>query len=275
MTWEYLDFEHSTCSQESDSNRTHSSLGAEPSPIVKSRKNLAEFSLAAWREAKSTELHAGTMCSPFLKDTFKNLTSRLSPQDSPAQRSALRVLGKAFEQRGQDFSLKSLGSPTKSVLRLFSSKTYGQELESLSQKSGLHLKAWDLLFTTGTLRHAISVCLTKEIDGSPLPTLSKTRYGSNVGGAAGRRGNVRHSLSGLWKLGKLPTLKKRDWRMAGTKSESNRKSPALNYYWKTTTGTNLPVSFCELIWGIPLGTTVLEPWAIPFRLRKSEKPLEY
>jgi hypothetical protein len=65
------------------------------------------------------------------------------------------------------------------------------------------------------------------LQGYLLPTLTGSTYGSNKGGAAGRKGKERLSLQTMAKRGLLPTLKASDADRGDCPSERRRRSPCL------------------------------------------------
>jgi hypothetical protein len=127
-----------------------------------------------------------------------------------------------------------------------------------------------------------------------LPTLTANAYGSNRGGAAGRTGEVRHSLQTMASRGmlptltssdakggaghassaqggmnlrtaiqKLPTLTARDWRSGKVSPKTlNRNSRPLNEVMERSSGGPLNPEWCAHFMGWPVGWTGLEPLAM-------------
>lgn len=85
-----------------------------------------------------------------------------------------------------------------------------------------------------------------------LPTLSASSYGTNQGGAAGRKGKVRRSLETLARQGLLPTLT--------VKVNYNKKglSPRAGDGLQTAIGGKLNPRFLEWFMGFPIDFTLVE-----------------
>ena len=245
--------------------------GCAQSPIVKSTDISKTSFSAECSEEKSKAPQFGMTLSLFEDVSSQELI--LSQEDSHARTSVLRVLASAWVQSERVCSIIWSGLSKKHRRLLCSSKT-SQGLGDIFQWSEIRLKylvmSAEMVFSQPQMLELI----TNERDGSCWPTLTAKQYGFNQGGQNGRRGKKRYSLWALWRIGKLPTLCAREWRPAGLKSELNRNSPSVWAYWKATTGTNMPVSFCEWIWGVPIGATRLEPLVTQYRRSKKEKHSE-
>jgi site-specific DNA-cytosine methylase len=123
------------------------------------------------------------------------------------------------------------------------------------------------------------------LPGGLLPTPSASSYGSNQGGAAGRVGQVRHSLESMARHGTWPTTSARDWkdtmgegRMGhgqlpeavrdrmwpsptrsdgtGGPGRSDRRTGGDNR--RTAVGGRLSPDWTEWLMGMPVGWTDLE-----------------
>lgn len=257
MAWIYL-------AESAESNRPWRH-GCELSPTVNESQALSASYFPGCIEVKSNSHLSGTTLPLFADPCSLQLTSSLA--DFHARTLALRAFEKAWAARGLDFSAISLGLPKKQVPLFFSSKTSEVFLNSF-RLSGLRLKHWGMKFGTDLLQPATSGQDTDESAGLLWPTLvvSRKTYDRQ------RDGSRTYSLPALWKMGKLPILTAREYRSAGHKSDMERKSPSVSSYWKATTGTNIPVSFCEWIMGYSIGATRSEPWATQWFRRKPKRP---
>ena len=110
------------------------------------------------------------------------------------------------------------------------------------------------------LRRAISEHRTSDGDGSLLPTLTASSYGTNRGGSAGRTGKERMSLQTMARRGILPTLTvKGNYNRKGA---SSRSGDGL----ATVLGGVPNPTWCEWFMGFPLRWTELDALGIA-RLR--------
>lgn len=243
--------------------------GCGQSPIVKSTLRPGEFFCPANIEAKST-LHQCGMTFELFEDSWcRELI--LSPQVFPARTSRLPDVAKAWRASKAQFFGKLSDLPLKQKRLLFFSKTSGPVFGNLSRPSEMRLKVLDTSAGTVFFPPPTSELGTSVSDGSCWPTSTASRAGWQCGGPAGRKRPKRYSIESLWKMGRLPTLTAREWRSAGHASDLARKNPSVSTYWKETTGTNMPASFCEWIMGFRIGATAFEPWAIPIRPRSTGK----
>jgi hypothetical protein len=239
--------------------------GSDQLPIVKTiqRNNLC------WYHGCSGEVcpqhRSGTTLELFEEKSYPRSISFL--EDFLARICRLQDFARVWALSDQVFFGKLSDLPKKWRHVLSSWRMSGQESGNSFPPSELRLKHLDFDAEMVSLRLPISARATDDKDGSSLlPTLTASRSGYNQGGGSGRVGKKRYSLEMLWKMGKLPTATAtaREWRCASSKADEKRKSPSLSYYWKATTGTNMPPSFCEWIMGYHIGDTVLEPWAIHY-----------
>ena len=105
--------------------------------------------------------------------------------------------------------------------------------------------------------------LTRENASSFLPTPTATPYGNNQGGAAGRTGQVRHSLESMAKHDLWPTPTASDHKGSGPtnirKDGKDRKKDRLDYAVEQKSGTLNP-NWVEWLMGVPTGWTELDSW---------------
>lgn len=267
MAWIYL--------AEPDSPHKVWHHGSAQSPIVKETKNAFISFSAECLEEKSKVLHCARTLPLFAEEICEvRLTS--SPQDSLARISALPDAGKAWAAAKVSFSGMWSALPKKQRLRLFFSKTCGQEYESTFRLSEVRLRDWAMNAEMECSKRMRSEQDIKELAGSWLPTpTANQRSGFNWGGGSGRKGPKRYSLEALWKMGKIPTLTARLSRSSGVKSGMASHSPSVSDYWKATTGMNMPPSFCEWIMGVHIGATASEPLALAWYRSSQKQHLKY
>jgi hypothetical protein len=117
-------------------------------------------------------------------------------------------------------------------------------------------QAWEskaMLAYRSRLAQRIAALRTYVNGSSLLPTLTKTTYGTNQGGAAGRAGPVRESLQRMAAHRLLPTLCRRDEKGIGPQhTQGGQDLPR-------TVGGHLSPTFCEWFMGFPEGWTSAMP----------------
>ncbi len=237
------------------------------------------------------------------------LTSSAAGSHSHVKTSVLQDLEKAWVESEVDFSSRSCGWPKKSSQSSFSLRTSPQlELGGSSMwPKGLPVPA---MIVDGILYPLRKLArLTKELDGSALPTPTAQSYGTNKGGAAGRKGKARPSLetmakSGLWPtprasanenrqtkptpsqlagkhgmnlataVNMLPTPRASEASRGDSPSERRRKTPGLESVVNMALGTyrgQLNPTWVEWLMGYPIEWTVCADWATPSSQRKPKK----
>jgi hypothetical protein len=285
MAWIY--------SQALEASPSHSPLGCDPSPTVRTTDTLKACWSRVCTPANCIGHPFGTTCAPFGATCCPESISFMAA--SPARTSALRAAesawvasGPAWYERYFAFA-KRLGRPLS-----FWRMCRRLELEGPS-KSGKHWPASGMI-VGGTLfplrpwaRHT-----SASVGGSWLPTPTAHAFGT--GGNGVRKGTQRQVLSletmarhNLWP----PTPKASD-PTRGAKSVNKRGNPSLPAAvfatptardWKSgSTGqaTNsrplseqvggaLNPTWVEWLMGYPSGWTVLEPWAMQLCRRKRAK----
>lgn len=241
--------------------------GSGPLPIVRTTISLKDCCYHACIGERYSKLHSGTTLQLFAEVCSQCVQTSFT-EDSHAPTSALLELAAAWAAGSRRYSGRLSGLRKRFARRLCSSKMYGLVLESLSRRSEIRLRDYPTKSETVISPHPMSVYRINERDGSCLPTLltpCANEGGYNQGGAAGRVGRKRYTLSAMWRKGLIPPPTARDYRHAGYKSDLKRNSPNLPALWKETTGTQCPASFIEWIMGTSFGTSALEPWAIAVR----------
>jgi hypothetical protein len=263
MAWIYL--------AESEQSAKPWRRGSERLPIVKSTHTLEGFFCRDNSEAKLNEHQYGMTLNLFEESCSHKLI--LSAEDFPVRTSHLPEISSVWRASEANFFGKLSGLEKKQKRRLFFSKTSGQEYASTFQPSELRLNQMGTNVETACLVPQIAELTTDELVGSCWPTPTASRGGYNRGGGSGRTGKIRYGLEMAWKLGKLPTLCAREYRSSPNivQPEKGARNRSLSTYWKATTGTNMPASFCEWIMGFQIGATAYEPWAIPTRRRNTVK----
>lgn len=99
------------------------------------------------------------------------------------------------------------------------------------------------------------------------PTPSASNYGTNLGGAAGRKGKVRPSLETMARKNLWPTPLARE----GRKGNANRKHADGSHTLSSAVGGKLNPTWVEWLMGYPSGWTELEGWATQWFLSKRGK----
>lgn len=247
MAWIYL--------QESEESLRPYQAGSGRLPIVKESLVLSASFFPGCIEEKSTKRQSGMTLPLFEDQCFHQLTS--SPEASHARISALRGFAKVWRESALVYSSILSDLPKKRRPQFYSSKML-RECRSSFLLSGLKLRSLAISAGMGLYLPLMSEQDIKERDGSYWPTLvvSRKTYDRQ------KNGSLTLSLWELWKRGKLPTPKASDHkRMSGSPSDLRRVSPSLASYWKATTGTSMPISFCEWIMGYSIRATQSEPWA--------------
>lgn len=266
MAWIYL--------AEPDSPQKVWQHGSGQLPIVSEIQNASISFSHECKEEKLTAPQSGMTFPLFPEECSQKLI--LSPPDSRARISALLGAAKAWQEAKASFSGMYKGLPTKLRRRLFFSKTCGQAYESTSRLSEMRLSLWAMNLGMACSARLRSEQDIKELAGSVLLTLTANqRSGFNWGAGAGRKGPKRYGLEALWKQGRIPTPTARESRSAGITSEMRRNSPSLSGYWKATTGTNMPPSFCEWIMGAHIGATASEPVALEWYRSRIKRRSKY
>lgn len=247
--------------------------GCEQLPTVKKSQVLSASYFPGCIEEKSNKPQSGMTLLLFEDQCFHQLT--LSQEASHARISALQDFAAAWVEKGRVYSSILSGLQKKQRRQFYFSRMLKESAPSL-MLSGLKLRSLAISAGMDLFPQLMSEQDTDENAGSYWPTLTASPNGSNQGGAKGRTGKLRLSLWSLWSRGKLPTPKASDYkRMSGNRSDMNRDSPSLATYWKATTGTTMPVSFCEWIMGYSIGATRSEPWATAWFRSKSKQHSEY
>lgn len=137
----------------------------------------------------------GTTCEHFGVSILM-FQSKLFTGDSPAKIEVLRALARAWLESVPRFSGKLSGSRKQSDPNSFLSKTRAEQKKTFP-------KCYRPLMRLGTKqerarwRRRKLVPITEGTDCLFWPTPTASNYGSNRGGAAGRVGKIRRSISGL------------------------------------------------------------------------------
>lgn len=274
----------------------HSALGSKLSPIVNRTDTPSPFFFREYRKEFCTELRSGMTCKRSAEKCCRQLT--LFSEDSHARISVLQELERVWRESAVVFSSKSSAWSKNAIPALCSSKTSQRFALVDFLKSSTPLQKWGM--TVGGLVYLPQALepRTSVNDGSYLPTPTAQSYGSNQGGAAGRKGKVRYSLDvmakkNLWptptvcgnyqQKGNMiglatavkmwPTPCARDWKDSpGQKNRGKRdESKLAPRVYLTNNGGQLNPQWVEWLMGYPIGWTELNAWAIAWYQPKSGK----
>lgn len=264
MAWIYF--------QESAESRSHSNPGSEQSLIVKETDTLSLSCFQECGQATSTERQYG-MTSQHSKDQCSPELTLFSV-GSPARTSAvLDMMAEAWTASEADYFLKSCD-----LLMRFDRNSFSWKMCQLSLAEDLAASPQKFpssgMIVDGRLYQPLKlVPRTYESAGSCLlPTPTASSCGSNQGGAAGRVGKIRYSLStmaskNLWPE-KFATPQARDFRTGQTKRFTNpKRSKNLN----DQIGGKLNPQFVEWLMNFPQEWTALNASVIPWFQSKRVK----
>lgn len=194
-------------------SQSHSSPGSAPSHTVNETDTLKLCFCREWLLVNSTELQSGMTLHRSTGPCFQQSISSLG--DFPAKTSALRDVAMAWVASEADF------------IRISRDLSKKQSQLSSSLKTSLQSGHADLVVWCGDFPRSGMIVdgqlflpqalerLTKETDGSYLPTPTAKTYGSNKGGAAGRTGKERFSLDSMARRNFWPTPKAADSNPCG------------------------------------------------------------
>lgn len=253
----------STSSLESAESHRPYRRGSEQLPIVKKSQVLNASFFPGCIEEKSSRPQSGMTLPLFEDQCFHRLIS--SPEAFLARTLAVQDFAAAWAASGRAYSSILFALRGKQKRQFYSSRMLKASAPSFTL-SGLKLKSLAISAGMDLFPPATSEQNTDGNDGSFWPThiASRAQWQSQ------KDGSRRLNLPALWRQGKLPTLLARESRSAGHTSDLDRKSPSVSTYWKATTGTNMPISFCEWIMGYSIGATRSEPWATAWYRLKSK-----
>lgn len=195
------------------------------------------------------------------------LTLSTAASRERARTSVAQDLAQAWVESEVNFIGNCIGLSKRYVPNGFSSKT--SRRSALGDFSLLcdHLPHSGMTVAGRLYRPQNLVPRTCASDGSYLPTLAASEPGSNQGGAKGRTGKVRPSLSTMARKNLWPTLCARDWKQEG-QSGQNRNTPSL----PTRVGGQLNPTWTEWFMGYQCGWTELNAWAIAwFRSKRGKR----
>ena len=237
------------------------SHGSAPSRIVSKTDTAKLFLCRGCNQVSLMKRPSGMTCGLCEEVKFTS-PSTWYLEDSRARTSQLQELEQAWQESEADFSSRLSDSSRKLGLLLYSSKTCQRFALADFVKLSEHLPSFGMT-VAGLL------CLplrleprTSGEDGSYLPTVTATAYGTNQGGAAGRTGKVRMSLSMMAKRNLWPTVTRRDAesvkKLTRGKGASKGGTPL-----PLAIGGSLNPTWVEWLMGFPLEWTVCADWAMP------------
>lgn len=233
--------------------------GLDPFPIVRVTDTAKASCCPECGRVTLRTPQSGMMCERCIGKHFRN-ESTLSMEDFLVRISPAPVLEQAWKESEADFSLNSSDALATFDQDSFSWKTCQLSLfEDLSGFSWNSLR-WGMIRAGRLYQPPNLEPVTKEIDGSSLPTPTAKEGGTNK--SKSPNATIRPQLSTLAKT--LPTPVARDYRGAGGK---NRNSPDL----PSTVGGSLNPQFVEEIMGYEIGWTESADWAIQWFQSKREK----
>lgn len=196
MAWIYL--------AELEVSHSHSSLGSEPSPIVKVTDTLRPFYCHECWTSNLIEPQSGMTCG--VCGAAISLPSTSSQVDFHARTSVLRGLVRAWKVSEADYFLRSPDSLASFDPVSFSWRTsqpLEQEVQTLSEKKW---PAWGTIVDGRLYQPQKLEPSTFVNDGGYLPTPTASDYGRNVSRKSDGitpRGRVRWSLKVLAQRGEL------------------------------------------------------------------------
>lgn len=214
MAWIYF--------QELEGLDSDSIDGFEQSHIVNKTDTHKAFFCPECDQVKLIELQSGTTCRHSTKNCFR--TSILSSGGFLARISALREMVQAWTESEAVYFSKLSGSSKRYDLLSSSLKT---SLQSGQEDLIVFASSWPQwgMISDGLLSVPQALePLTKETDGSYLPTPTAQAYGTNKGGALGRVGKVRMSLETMAKRNHWPTPRANDSQKRGNFDQENKRN---------------------------------------------------
>jgi hypothetical protein len=171
---------------------------------------------------------------------------------------------RAWKESEADYSLKLSDLQKKYSQLLYSSKTY-QPLELADfEKLSEHLPIFGMIVGGLVYLPQKLEPHTSGKDGSYLPTPTAQDYGTNQGGAAGRTGTVRMSLSSmarknLWPTPSASMVTLQDWEQAKYSGTDHNRPK-----YSQINGGPLNPAWVEWLMGYPINHTELSAWVIPW-----------
>jgi hypothetical protein len=266
MAWIYL--------AESEDLRSHSESGLSPSHTVKETHFASHCFCLELVMGNCLERQSGTTLHRLTAPCY-HLESTSSMEASPAKTSALRAMEQAWAASEVDFSSTSQGLSAKQTRDLYFSKT-SQQLELVaSMVSVKHLPNSGMIVGGRLYQPKKLEPRTCVNDGSCLPTPTATPYGSNQGGAAGRKGPKRASLNSLASL--WPSPQARDWKDGLTPKPHGRHSDSVAVAVAVAKSGHkgyLNPQFVEVLMGFQVEWTALEGWAMQWCRSKRKQRLK-
>jgi hypothetical protein len=183
-----------------------------------------------------------------------------------ARTSVLLDMERAWRESEADCFSRSKGLPTKYALNLSSSKTYRLSLLEVEQGLLAKLPRWGMIADGWLYPLRPAEHLTKEIDGSYLPTPTARDAERNGGNSPADYRRKSPNLPTAVRL--LPTP---DAHAMGARRNQNGHQ----YNLQDFIGSGkLNPPFVSWMMGYPSEWTSLEPWVIPFVLSKQKKRLK-
>lgn len=218
-----------------------------------------EWSTAIWSQPQSSPT------SVTLRRAIYVRPLTLSTEASHARISVLQDMELAWVESEADFSGTSPVLSRKQTQDSFFSKT-SQQLELVASTVSLkHLPSSGMISGGQFCQPKKLAPATFAKDGSDLPTPTASGYGSNQGGAAGRKGKRRLSIEAMAGRGLIPAPMARDWKGS---AGANRESADL----PRTMGGSLNPQFVEEVMGYLIGWTELKGSATQwFRSKRKQR----
>lgn len=237
-------------------------------PIVKLSKVRAAFFCEGCERVRLQRLRSGMTCEHCREEISPHQLIS-SQAGSPARMLALLELAKAWMESEADFSSKSLGLFASLNRHSFSWKMsqaclFEEWIESAHKwpRQGMILDGECYQLTTWERRTYEKEC------GSllPIPTSSDT---GGYNKSASQGASIRYGLIGLAKKGLLPTPTATDCKMR--KNYGNGSLALLGAVQSNSEEKYLNPQFVELMMGLPLGATELEPLEMAGFRRQQKK----
>lgn len=294
MAWIY--------SPELEASLSRSSRGLEPSPTASKTDMPSTFFCRVCETAHSTMRLSGTMCEHYPESTFAD-QSTSSSAVSLARTFRLRAVELAWRESEADFSSRSSDSSESSDQLSFFSKTSPRYEPADCVKWSVHLPSFGMTVGGRLFQPPMLEPRTYANDGSCLrgvptatdakssrnltvknrkskgnpgvtltdyvtlfPTPSAASAGTNIGGAAGRKGKVRPSLETMARKNLWPTPRTQD-RFGENPETARRRMERRKSEGRSTGGVSsltgevggaLNPQWVEWLMGFPIGWTNLD-----------------
>lgn len=256
MAWIYF--------QDTAELRTHFEDLSVRLPIVKLSEEHSAYFCDECERVKLQSPQSGTTCEHLRKPTSKT-QSTSSQGVFPARIYLLQEMERAWMESEADFFSRSLGLWASFDRGLSSWKMCQLSLFEDSIESQVSWPRQGMIVGGECYQLLTWERSTKERESGFLPTPTATEGGYNQSDSPNAK--IRPSLETMARLKMLPTPLASDDKGS---SGQNRNTPHLSNYCETR-GVKLNPQFVEVLMGLPIDATELEPWETDGSLKQQEK----